>query len=273
MELQSPQILALRERGFSVASRPSMLDRILQQRALARWTTAAQAAEHADLNVLRDQLHQARQLRGKLNTLLHTAESRLGLPRIGTNAFIKPPGTRWSWRPPVWRGPITPKGAAGPASGAVIGPGMKLFHDCSVSELTLRQIRNAHEEDLAAFGLQMDVLGFDGTFLSVVIDFPAEAKNGLRKREIIQMQALIETERDTTVFARLNIKCGPNTEQIVQELPLQDANTVADFDLAYVDVVENRIEGMWLDLIFEEPAMNQLRIRDLSFCRYPRAEL
>jgi len=59
----------------------------------------------------------------------------------------------------------------------------------------------------------------------------------------------------------------------VQELPLNEREVNVDFDLAYADVNENRVEGMWLDLIFEDPAMNQLRIRDLTFCRYPRAEL
>lgn len=256
-----------------MTTRFTMVDRMIHQRSLARWTAAARNAAHADLNVLRHQVQNARQLRGKLDHLLYTAESRLGLPRIGTNAFSRPPGTRWSWRPPLWRGPVTPKGAAGLQNGDVIGPGMKVFHDCSVSELTLRQIRNSREEDLAAFGLQMDVLGFDGSFLSIVIDLPADAADGLRKRDIIQMQSLIVTERRTTVFARLNIKCGPNTEQLVQEIPLQDHNAVVDFDLAFADIVENRIDGMWLDLIFEEPAMNQLRIRDMSFCRYPRADL
>jgi len=47
----------------------------------------------------------------------------------------------------------------------------------------------------------------------------------------------------------------------------------ADFDLAYAELNENRIDSMWLDLILENPAMNQMRIRDLTFCRYPRAEV
>lgn len=256
-----------------MTTRFTILDRMMHRRSLARWSAAARKASDADLNELRSQVQSARQLRGKLDHLLFTAESRLGLPRIGTNAFLKPPGTRWSWRPPLWRGPISPKGAAGLQNGDVIGPGMKVFHDCAVSELTLLQIRNAREEDLAAFGLQMDVLGFDGSFLSIVIDLPQDAADGLRKRDIIQMQTLIVTERRAKVFARLNIKCGPNTEQLVEELPLDDQNATVDFDLAFADIVENRIDGMWLDLIFEEPAMNQLRIRDVSFCRYPRADL
>ncbi len=256
-----------------MAGRFGLKDRFVFQRMLAHWTSAAQQAEQAELSTLRDQRHKAKQVRGALDKLLHTADSRLALPRVGSNVFPKPPGTRWSWRPPLWRGPITPKGAAGLQNADVIGPGMKVFHDCNVSELTFRQVRNLQEEDLAAFGLEMDVLGFDGSFLSVVIDLPDDVADGLRKRDIIRVQTWIKTERPATIFARLNIKCGPNTEQLVQELPLRDNDVSVDFDLAYADVVENRIEGMWLDLIFEEPAMNQLRIRDMTFCRYPRADV
>ena len=54
---------------------------------------------------------------------------------------------------------------------------------------------------------------------------------------------------------------------------IDTGETAVDFDLAYADIVENRIETMWLDLIFDDPAMNQVRMRDLTFCRYPRAEV
>jgi hypothetical protein len=240
---------------------------------LARWQTAARNVEHADLATLRDQRQKARQMRGSIDRVLQVAESRLALPRIGSNIFSKPPSTKWSWRPTLWRGPIVPKGYAGVGNGDYISDDIKVFHDCSHSELTLRQIRNTRERDLAPFGLQMDVLGFDGSFLSVVIDLPDDAADGLRKRDIIRVHGLISTERPATVFARLNIKCGPNTEELVQELPLRDREVTVDFDLAYADLNENRIDGMWLDLIFEDPAMNQLRIRDMTFCRYPRADL
>lgn len=253
--------------------RLKLLERLVHQRALARWKAAAKAVDHVDLTTLRDQRHKARQLRNEVDRVMHVSESRLALPRIGSNVFNKPPGTKWSWRPALWRGPIFPKGVAGVEDGAFVSDDIKVFHDCKVSELTFHQIRNTREEDLAAFGLKMDVLGFDGSFLSVVIDLPKDAADGLRKRDIIRVQGLIGTERPATVFARLNVKCGPNTEQLVQELPLKEREVNIDFDLAYADVNENRVDGMWLDLIFEDPAMNQLRIRDLTFCRYPRAEL
>lgn len=256
-----------------MAARLKLRDRYLFQRMMSYWGGAADRADLAELATLRTERQKARQMRGAIDRLLYTAESRLALPRIGSTAFPKPPGTRWSWRPQLWRGPISPKGAVGLKNAASIGPGMKVFHDCTVSELTFRQFRNTREEDLAAFGLKMDVLGFDGSFLSVVIDLPPDAADGLRKRDILRVQALIATERAAPVFARLNIKCGPNTTQMVEELPLAAREVAVDFDMAYSDIVENRIDAMWLDLIFDEPAMNQITISDLTFCRYPRAEV
>ncbi len=255
------------------SERFGLLNKILHHRALARWMAAARDVEHADLVTLREQRNRARQMRSAVDRVMYVAESRLALPLIGSNIFSKPPSTKWAWRPTLWRGPISPKGQAGIENGDYIGSDIKVFHDCSHSELTLRQIRNTREQDLAPFGLQMDVLGFDGSFLSVVIDLPKDAADGLRKRDIVRVQGLIGTERPATVYARLNIKYGPNTEQLVQELPLQDREVAVDFDLAYADLNENRIDSMWLDLIFEDPAMNQLRIRDLTFYRYPRADL
>jgi len=37
--------------------------------------------------------------------------------------------------------------------------------------------------------------------------------------------------------------------------------------------LHNLLFLVWLDLIFESPEMNQVTIRDLTFCRYPRAEI
>lgn len=137
----------------------------------------------------------------------------------------------------------------------------------------MRQLRNAKEEDLAPFALRMDVFNFDGSFLSLVIDLPLDAAAGVSRRHVIRMNALMSIEKPLEVFARLNIKHGPNTEQILTELSLDNDDVIAEFDLAYAEINEQRVERMWLDLIFEGPAMNQVTIRDITFCRYPRAEL
>ena len=80
-----------------------------------------------------------------------------------------------------------------------------------------------------------------------------------------------EQERPVEMFARLNIRHGPNTEQIVREIGRDDP--VVEFDLAYSDINEKRIGGLWLDLIIDRPAMNRIVFRDVTLARYPRAEI
>lgn len=250
-----------------------LLERLLHRRVLARWTRAARHAEITDLSDLRSQRARGRQLRAKIDDLMHVADSRLAMPRIGSNAFARPGGTLWSWRPQLWRGRLGQKGISGVQNKTQLGEEVMIYHDCEISELTLRQLRNSREEDLAAFGLRLDVFRFDGSFLSLAIECPEAACAGLQRRHLVQLKTVIEVEKPLEIFARLNIKHGPNTEQLVLELPVSNGEVMVEFDLAYSDLNEKRVEKMWLDLIFEGPEMNQVTIRDLTFCRYPRAEL
>jgi hypothetical protein len=255
-----------------VRNRFSLMDKAFHARVLRRWRTAAQNARDADLELLQQQRSQARKLKMHLDELTHVAEDRLALPRIGSNTFKRPGGTLWAWRPKVWRGALDTKGIAAVESKKQLGDEVTLFHDCTISELTLRQIRNTRENDLAPYGLRMDVFKFDGSFLSLVIDCPQDAVTGLQRRHLIRLETLIETEKPIEIFARLNIKHGPNTEQIVIELPTNKTEILTEFDLAYSSINEKRVEKMWVDLIFEGPEMNEVTVRDLTLCRYPRAD-
>ena len=248
-------------------------DHFFQRAALRRWHNAARRAPTMALGDLRGWRGRARALDHQLRRLMHVADSRLMLPLIGTNAIQRPAGSDWAWRPEIWRGPIVPPGRAAMANRAMFGDEATIFHDCAISELTLRQIRNTREQDLAPFGLRMDVFRFDGSFLSLVIDLPADAVHGLRKKHLLRLDTTLELEKPLEIFARLNIKHGPNTEQLVRELPLHQDEVMVEFDLAYTKMNEKRVDRMWVDLIFEGPEMNQILLHDLTFSRRPRAEL
>ena len=250
-----------------------LIDRLLFRRALPRWRRLAESAQSADLIMLRSLRTPARQLRREIDRLLHVADSRLTLPMLGSNAISKPLMTDWAWRPEIWRGPIAPIGIAAVANRTMFGTGATVFHDCDRSELAIRQIRNTREADLAPFGFRMDVFGFEGGFLSLVLDLPEDVIRGLTLRHIIRMETTVETEKPLEMFARLNIKHGPNTEQLVRELPLGSSDVAAEFDLAYTKMNEKRIERAWVDLIFERPEMNQITLRDVTFTRRPRSEI
>ena len=248
-------------------------DAFLHRRSLRRWDRKSRTVQTVSLATLRMWRGRARALRRNLDIVLHQAEYRLALPVLGQDLIRKPMGTDWSWRPLPWKMPLPLPGMASVPAKAVIGEGTTLFHDCHQSELTLRQIRNTRESDMAPFGLRMDVFGFDGSFLSLVLDLPEEAARGLKQRHLIRMDMIVETEKPLEIFARLNIKHGPNVEQIVRELPLHDQEVMVEFDLGYSKMNEKRVERLWVDLIFENPAMNQVILRDVTFSRRPRAEL
>jgi len=106
-----------------------------------------------------------------------------------------------------------------------------------------------------------------------VVDLPEEATQGLTRRHIIRLDTIVELEKPLEIFARLNIKHGPNTEQLVREIPLGGEDVMVEFDLAYTKLNEKRVERAWVDLIFESPQMNQVILRDVTFSRRPRADL
>jgi len=250
-----------------------LLNRLFQARAIRRWRKAARQADTAPLSTLRVQRNQARALRTHLDRLLHVAEGRLALPKIGSSFFPRPHGTDWSWRPELWRGPLPVLGISSAPTKSMLGREVTLFHDCDHSELTLRQLRNTREADLAPYGLRLDVFKFDGSFLSLVVDLPEEAVSGMTRSHLLRVDSILEIEKPLEIFARLNIKHGPNTEQLVRELPLHEKEVLVEFDLAYSRLNEKRIERAWLDLIFEAPDMNQVIIRDLTFARHRRASI
>lgn len=250
-----------------------LIDMLFHRRSLRWWTRAQARAQNEDWYALRKTRTRARELRRRVDRVLHVAEARLVLPLIGSNAIEKPLHSDWAHRPDLWKGPISPAGVAAVRSKTQIGDGVRVFHDCKVSELTVRQIRNTREEDLAPFGLRMDVFHFDGSFLSLVVDLPHGAVDGLQRRHLVRMTLTVEMEQPLEIFARFNFKCGPNSEQLVRELQVENGVGIVDFDMAYSNLNEKRLERAWVDLIFENPQLNQIVLRDLTFSRRPRAEI
>lgn len=244
-----------------------------QRRVLARWRRRLRSADHAPLSALRDQMAEADSLRAVLDEYRAMAGMRLVRPRIGADTFTLPAGTDWAWRPRNWRAPLAMPGIAGVASQTRLGDEIAVFHDCRNSALTIRQQRNRGEGDLAPFALRLDVLHFDGSFLSLALDLPEAACTGLQRRHLLRLELDVACERPIEIFARLNIRHGPNVEQIARELPAPLGRVVVEFDLAYTKLNEKRVEGAWLDLIFDQPAMNEIILRDLVVARYPRAEI
>ncbi len=106
-----------------------------------------------------------------------------------------------------------------------------------------------------------------------MIELPPSALDGLKRPHLVRMTTIVEMEQPLEFFARFNFKLGPNSEQLVRELEVYDGRAVVDFDLAYSNLNEKRLERAWVDLIFEKPPMNQITLRDGTQSRRPRAEV
>lgn len=245
---------------------------LLDKGTLRRWDRAARAAETLDPGELKRVRQKARALSLRIDKVLHVAEERLALPLPGEAGVRRPMHSDWAWRPELWRGPIKPVGFAMVETKTAIGREAKVFHDCSLSELSVRQLRNTKAEDIAAYGVRMDVFQFDGSFLSLALDLPPDGVNGLTRRHIIRLEIRVETEKPLEIFGRINVRHGPNVEQLVREFDGSEGELALEFDLAATRLNEARIERAWLDLIFEGPEMNAITLRDLTLSRRPRAE-
>lgn len=249
-----------------------LIGRFLHRRSLARWRAATRAVAETKPSDLDVQVQYAKRTARRIRDFNAEAAAKLALPRPGTTTFPRPAGTDWSWRPKPWRIACPELGLAPALPKDSITNELVIFHDCKSREISLRQQRNMRDIDLSPYGVSLEVFHFDGSYLSLVIEVPASSCEGLKKNHLIRLGTLIERERPTRIYARLNVKHGPNTEQILLTLP-DDEDAMVEFDLAYSQLNEARAERMWIDLMIEDPAMNRITFRDLNLSRYPRADL
>ena len=261
-----------------MAFRPrSWIDRILRQRADAQWARLSEGASglrSGRLGYLRDE---AATLRRNLDRFLLQSDRRLAVSRADLKNVALPAGTDWRWRPEFLSTSATPSGMAAPENAARLGESVAIWHDCPHRALMLRQVPNARATDLAAFGLRVEVMGFSGSFLSLSIDLPQAALEGLTRDYIIRLETATETETALDMYYRLNIGNGPNTEELLRHQgglqPGEVCQNVTEFDLALTQMNEKRLDKIWLDVIFEKPQMNAVTIREMILSRHLRANV
>ena len=246
------------------------LDDLARRRSLRRWRRVVSDVDRMDPGTLANLRKEAGQERQILDQALSRIDSKL-------TAAARPPAapgdSDWIWRPEVFTSRLAQPGFAGIASGAPLGESAKMFHDCSRSEITLRQTTGRAYAASAPYGLAFDVLQFEGSFLSLVIDLPPAATEGLTLSHIVHVSLQVQAEKEIEIFARLNVKHGPNTEQVVREVDMRHSSPELAFDLAYTALEERRIEAAWIDIIFGNPAMNRVELTDLVISRHLRAEM
>lgn len=247
------------------------IEKRLLRKSAERWDDLAKRASGIPVEDLRALRQQAKRMRRKMDAFISSAEAAL-IPDPQSD-IQRPDQCDWAWRPEPWCQPRRPAGVVEVASPHRLSDHATLFHDCARSEITLSQLRNDDPTVAAPFGLLMDVYRFDGSYLSLVLTPPCEAVSGLNRNHYFSLRARIEREQPIEIYARLNIQHGPNTEQIVRQMDIRDDAGLAEFDLAYSNINEKRVEKAWIDVIFDNPAMNQIRLSDMTLTRAPRADL
>ncbi|RWR31662.1 hypothetical protein D2T31_04470 [Sinirhodobacter populi] len=192
---------------------------------------------------------------------------------VAPDAADRPWGCDWAWRPETWGTPVTSPAPFRVEGRTDIGDGVALFHDCARPHVTVAQLDNGGAFGAALRGLSLEVEGFDGSFLSLVTDLPGAALEGLRHDHLFRVTARVELRRPMPVYFRLNLMHGGHTEQLLRQMDIGDGTHVVDFDLVLTRMDEGRLERGWVDVIFPDPAMNRVVLRDLTFLRHPRAEI
>ncbi|CTQ49309.1 DUF6478 family protein [Jannaschia donghaensis] len=261
---------------MAVPRLPSLVESLRSRLAVRRWQRAAQSAETLDAATLARLGPRARQVATHARQLAEAADRVLDGRHVGTDAIDRPPQCDWAWRPAPWAVQMTPQVIAGATGGTGLTDGVRLFHDCPLTEITLKQTRTNRPDAAAPYALSVDALGFAGSFLSLALDLPQQAALSLRRSHIIGISTRLKMERTGEMFVRLNIKQGPNTDQMVSELRPGDhagSPVTAEFDLGFDEINPAKLEGAWIDLIFERPEMNLVRIEDLTVTRRPRADI
>lgn len=179
------------------------------------------------------------------------------------------PGADWSWRPAAWSEPLAQLEWTSVPHQAQLAGRVTLHHDGAPQEVSLCQA-GPDAAHAAPFGLRVDLADFRGSYLSLAIAFPPLAARALRKRHLVRLAVLTEADLSQVIYARLNIRHGPNVDQIVRRLP-ETAEKVIDFDLGHSDLTEAHIAEAWADVILERPLQGSIVIRDVVVSRRARA--
>lgn len=186
-----------------------------------------------------------------------------------------PDGTDWCWRPAILTQPLSPPDIPAPRPGHRLGDEIALWHDCAGNALGLRQSPASDPSAPLPFSLTMEAPGFTGSYLSLSIDLPPEALVDLTGAHVLRLELGLMVERAIQIYGRLNVRHGPNTDEILRKVdpsqPDQTARLIVEFDLAHIDLNAARLDKIWCDLILEDPAMNSVGISDLIMSRHMRA--
>ncbi|MEM9012571.1 MAG: DUF6478 family protein [Pseudomonadota bacterium] len=249
---------------------PTVAGRLVHRGARRLWSGRLARAGALSGDDRKRLLREGRQLR-RLIQAFETAAEGPATPMASIPADL-PRGSEGYHVPSFFLQPALRPSWPGLGPQTTLEDGLELFHDCPLGEVSARQIRHMGP-DGGALGLRIEALHFKGQYLSLALGLPESYQAGLGKEHLVRLGYELDFDRPLEVFARLNLRHGPNVENVVREIDLRDPARHVEFDVYYTDYEPKRAAGAWIDLIFEAPHMNRIDIRRLSVLRRPRASL
>lgn len=226
------------------------------------WSTALKSIDDIPKARLRKLSAEARRLSKLLSRFERHAHTRLE-PRQSTPLI---PGATWARRVDVFAERISPSGYAPLTNNTQISETVTAFTDDPLAVVGVRQAPNANGDHCVI----LDIHHLGGSFLSLAIGLGAEVAKELGKDNLLRVHLDCHTEKNVEILLRLNLRSGPNTEQVIRHYaPGQDV----DFDLFYVDFEPERMSDAWIDLMLPPHAMNRIEIRDMVIAKLPRADI
>lgn len=241
-----------------------------------RWSRALERAGEMSPDALRELTDEITAYRNRIDAMAAQSRSALKARTLEEQGPERPDQHDWIARAAPWREEMRPRGTTRLSSPYALPGGVRVFHDAADPQISLRQEPRALagvSGSPAPFGLVLEVYRFDGSFISLVQDLPQAALEGLTLNHFFTVDLVLEREHPVEIYARLNVRHGPNVETIVRQMEVRDGRGSAAFDLSYSKINERRVEGAWLDLIIEGPEMTRIAIWDMVLIRAPRADI
>lgn len=248
------------------------IEQRLRDRATSTWEKWANAAQKMSLRQLLQMRADVAKLESTVSRVKAAATANIAR-HMGSQSELKTMrGADWAWRPEVFyqKGCVTPE--IDPPAGKSLGSHLTLHHDAKQPNLVVRQSAALNPSDVVPYGFILEIYDFEGSFLSLAIDLPESAIAGLSNQNIFDLALTLRVENPTPIYARINVKHGPNVDQDIKEIKHHHGELNMEFDLGYMDLHEKRLEKVWVDLIFDQANMNKIEIQDLTVCRRMRAQ-
>ena len=180
--------------------------------------------------------------------------------------FPLPPKTQWGYTPALWEHSLGQETSGNVLTGTEIAPRVNLHHDAEQTDIAIRG-------NGAEGGLSFSITKFSGSFLSLAFGFPVDVAKAIRRHDLIRIAVTSEAAEPFKAYARLNLRHGPNNEQIVRMIDIGHGDSFAEFDIFYSEFEPNRSSDAWIDLIFNNPEGLAFTLSQAVILRRVRATL